>query len=55
MQYKEANFELDDGKRALVRCEECHRENYALNVMAGVCTWCGYDINEKKDKEDATR
>ena len=49
--YKNANFKLkDSGKRALVRCCDCHKENYPLNVLSGVCTWCGFDIN-KKDEE----
>lgn len=47
LKYEHANFTLDDGKRALVRCEECDRENYALNVLSGVCTWCGYNINKR--------
>ncbi len=45
--YEAANFKLDNSdKKALVRCPECHRENYALNVLSGVCTWCGFNINE---------
>jgi hypothetical protein len=45
--YESANFKLDKNeKRALVRCPECHQENYAPNVLQGVCTWCGFDINE---------
>ncbi len=27
----------------LIRCPECGKENYALNVITGICTWCGYD------------
>jgi len=46
------NFKInDEGKRALVRCPECAQENYAMNVMLGICTWCGFDINEAK-KDD---
>lgn len=32
-------------QRMLVRCPSCNLENYAMNVMTGICTWCGYDIN----------
>lgn len=41
----------EDIKLALVRCPECHQENYAMNVISGICTWCGYDANAKDDKE----
>jgi ribosomal protein L37E len=49
--YEHANFKLEDkgDKRALVRCPECHKENYALSVLSGICAWCGFNINEKKD------
>ena len=42
-----ANFE-DKGQRFLVRCPECHAENYALAVIDGICCWCGYDANKKE-------
>lgn len=45
LKYNHANFCLDCGRRALVKCEECHKENYATKVLTGVCAWCGYDIN----------
>ena len=41
-------FTLEDGKLALTRCPECHQENYAFNVLLGICTWCGFDVNENK-------
>ncbi len=42
------NFKINDSnKYALVQCPECHRENYAINVLSGICTWCGFDINKK--------
>lgn len=41
-------FLLKDGKLALTKCPECHLENYAANVLSGICTWCGCDVNEKK-------
>lgn len=30
----------------LLRCPKCEKENYALNVVKGICTWCGYDAHE---------
>lgn len=30
----------------LLRCPKCGKENYALNVAKGICTWCGYDAHE---------
>lgn len=52
----ECNFDLEGGRKALVRCESCHRENYAMNVLSGICTWCGFDINhKKKEEEDVAR
>jgi len=35
-----------NGQLYMQRCPECARENYALNVSAGVCTWCGYAAKE---------
>jgi len=37
----------------LLRCPKCGRENYALNVAQGICTWCGYDAHEliKEDEK----
>lgn len=34
----------------LMKCHACKRENYALNVATGICTWCGWDDN-KRDYE----
>ena len=31
----------------LVYCPKCHAENYAMNVAAGVCAWCGYVAKEE--------
>ena len=41
----------------LIRCPKCNKENYAPNVVSGVCTWCGYDAHELlkeggKDEQD---
>jgi hypothetical protein len=30
----------------LTRCPACHKENYAMNVSSGLCTWCPFDANE---------
>lgn len=49
--YESANFKLkDEDRRALVKCPDCHKENYALNVLSGVCTWCGFDINGNEEE-----
>lgn len=41
----------DDGTIAMTRCPdpECKRENYCMNVLSGICTWCGYDSNRDKE------
>jgi ribosomal protein L37E len=51
MMTKNNSFEDEHGKICLVRCPKCKRENYAHNVMSGVCTWCGFDANEKKEEQ----
>lgn len=33
------------GKRAMIRCVKCGKENYAAAVTSGVCYACGYDAN----------
>ena len=38
----------DDGSILLIRCPKCHRENYALSVVFGVCCWCGFKPNPLK-------
>lgn len=38
-------FKDEKGKKFLVRCPSCGRENYAPNVASGVCSWCGFDAN----------
>lgn len=42
-------FKKEDGSLALVKCPNCLKENYALNVLTGICTWCGYDVNKNKE------
>lgn len=41
----------DNGKVALIRCPKCNKENYAMNVMSGHCTWCPFDANEGNENE----
>jgi hypothetical protein len=31
----------------MTRCPKCNKENYALNVISGICTWCGYQATEE--------
>lgn len=42
------NFCDEDGAAFLVRCPECEKENYVLNVPSGICTWCDYNLNNHK-------
>lgn len=49
-QKMEENFEAD-GKKYLVKCPKCYKENYAPAVSSGICAWCGYDAN-KGEKEN---
>ena len=37
----------ENGNFFMVRCPKCEKENYALNVASGICTWCGYEATEK--------
>lgn len=52
IQDKSPNFRSEDGKLYLVRCFACEpkrgRENYAMNVASGMCTWCGWKEEKKK-------
>jgi hypothetical protein len=45
-QERAPNFRNDEGQLYLVRCFRCDpvhgRENWAINVASGVCTWCGW-------------
>lgn len=34
------------GKIGLIRCPECGRENYAPNVVSGICCFCGFNANQ---------
>ncbi len=48
---KHQNFKNEHGRICLVRCPKCKRENYAMNVMSGICTWCGFDANADKEEQ----
>lgn len=37
----------ETGKICMERCPKCGRENYCMNVLLGICTWCGYDANKE--------
>ena len=39
----------DDGTFGLTRCPQCSRENYALNVLSGSCTWCPFKITDENE------
>ena len=44
---REPNWREPDGRLYLVRCFACApnhgRENYALAVASGYCSWCGWN------------
>lgn len=46
---------MDNGKLALEVCPKCGKENYILNVLTGVCTWCRFDANATKAEEPGKR
>ncbi len=46
----EKNFEAN-GRKYLVKCPKCHKENYAPAVSSGICAWCGYDANKGGENE----
>lgn len=39
-------YECDDGKLCMIQCFECGKEN--LEVLLGICSWCGFDANKKE-------
>lgn len=39
----------------LQRCPNCRRENYAMAVSSGTCSWCGWDLNEFIKADKATK
>lgn len=42
-------------KICMIRCFECGKENYAMNVSSGFCTWCGYNPNSESEKSKRTK
>ena len=42
--------DTDAGTIGLIRCPLCGKENYAMNVSSGICTWCPFNANEKHDE-----
>ena len=51
---KGVEYYPDTDDLLLIRCPKCGKENYAPNVISGICTWCGYDAHEllKKGGKD---
>ncbi len=50
---KEKGFGFTDKDKtyiALVRCPMCEKENYAMNVITGVCSWCGFSTKDALPK-----
>lgn len=43
-------FAASGGRKFLVRCPRCSRENWTCAVASGVCCWCGYDANRVEAK-----
>lgn len=41
---------LKSKRISLEKCPACGRENYVMNVLTGVCTWCLFNVNNLKDK-----
>lgn len=37
----------NDGRMHVQRCPSCRKENYAMAVASGFCSWCGFDANAK--------
>lgn len=38
-----SGFLTADMSVALTRCPECLKENYAMSVLSGFCSWCQFD------------
>lgn len=39
------------GKIGMNRCPKCGGENYYMNVLLGICAWCGYDANKDFEQQ----
>lgn len=50
---KYAGFEGKNGFIFLQRCPKCDRENWAIAVASGTCSWCGFDANQPKSEVKA--
>lgn len=51
--YSERGIDVcDNGKILLIVCPKCKHENYALNVISGICTWCGYNAHEDAELKE---
>ena len=46
----EWGFYSEEGEAYLVKCPKCKKENYAMNVPTGTCTWCGHKEKDLKEK-----
>lgn len=44
----------EHGRPFLVVCPKCGKENWAMAVASGVCTWCGYSV-PNLDKEEINK
>lgn len=47
---KGVTYTDDNGKRCMIRCTECGRENWAPAVSSGTCAWCGFGANQAPRK-----
>lgn len=46
------DYHHSSNKYFLIICPKCKRENYAINVASGICTWCLYNANTDSDLHD---
>lgn len=51
------NFINKEGRIFLVRCPNinCRKENYSIAVASGICSFCGYNLNETKILKDENK
>lgn len=42
---KYVGYETKLGSVGLQRCPECSKENWAIAVTSGRCSWCGWDLS----------
>jgi len=36
----------EDKQIGLQRCPVCGKENWAMNVSQGICTWCDFSVHD---------